>query len=160
MRVENLKLKATSRRVIALLAMSVCAGAALAQVASVADTIAARQKGLKAAGAAFKTLRDESQAGSFDADKVKAAAADIKLAATQIPTWFPAGSGAETGVKTAAKPEIWSDPEGFKSARDSFVEQAGKFSDLAAGGGVNADAVKSLGQTCGGCHDKYRVKQP
>jgi cytochrome c556 len=147
-------------RVGAMLALVLCTGVALAQVGSVADTITARQKGFKATGAAFKLLRDESTAGSFDPDKVRGAAADIKSTATQVSTWFPAGSGAESGVKTAAKPEIWSDPDGFNSARDSFVEQAGKFSDLAASGGVNADAVKALGQTCGGCHDKFRVKQP
>jgi cytochrome c556 len=148
-------------RVCGVLSMLICTGAALAQVgASTADIITARQKGLKATGAAFKVLRDESQAGSFDPQKDKAAAADIKLAATQFPNWFPEGSGAESGVKTAAKPEIWSDSDGFKSARDSFVEQAGKFSDLVASGGVDADSVKALGQTCSGCHDKFRVKQP
>jgi cytochrome c556 len=140
--------------------MLICTGAALAQVVSVADTIAARQKGLKATGAAFKLLRDESQAGIFDPEKVKGAAADIKSAAANIDKWFPAGSGAESGVRTAAKPEIWGDADGFKAARDAFIEQANKFSDLAANGGVNADAVKALGQTCSGCHDKYRVKQP
>ncbi len=161
MTVSRISRGASRSRVAGLFAMLICTGAALAQVgASTADTISARQKGFKATGAAFKLLRDESQAGSFDADKVKGAAADVKLAATQVPNWFPAGSGAESGVKTAAKPEIWGDPDGFKTARDSFVEQAGKFSDLAASGGVNADAVKALGQTCSGCHDKYRVKQP
>ena len=73
-------------RVRAMFAMVLCTGAALAQVGSVADTIAARQKGFKATGAAFKLLRDESQAGSFDPDKVKGAAADIKFAATQVST--------------------------------------------------------------------------
>jgi cytochrome c556 len=134
-------------------------GVALAQVGSMTDTIQARQKGFKAMGAAFKTLRDEMQGGSLDAEKIKLASVDIKAAADHITNWFPAGSGPEAGVKTAAKPEIWSDSQDFDAARTHFIEQASAFNDLAAAGKVDGDAIKALGRSCGGCHDKFRLKQ-
>ena len=65
------------------------------------------------------------------------------------------------GVKTDAKPEVWTDPAGFASARDAFVREGNKWAQL----GNSADAstwkegAASLGQSCKGCHDKYRVKK-
>jgi cytochrome c556 len=129
--------------------------------ADAVDVVKTRQHDFKDLGAATKLVKDQLAGGSPDADKIKAAAATIKQAAAAIPNWFPAGSDASAGVKTAAKAEIWSDAAGFASARDSFVEQAGKFSVLANSGDVAAEAegFKVLGKTCGGCHEKYRVKQ-
>jgi cytochrome c556 len=155
MKHNNAKANKTSLVLLALLG----SGLALAQESSVTDTIQARQKGFKAMGAAFKTVRDETQAGSPDAEKIRTAAVDIKTTADQISKWFPAGSGPEAGVKTAAKPEIWSDAQGFDTARSHLIEQAGTFSELAAAGKVDGDAVRTLGRACGGCHEKFRVKQ-
>lgn len=129
--------------------------------ADAVDVIKTRQHDFKDLGASTKVVKDQLGGGSPDAEKIKAAAATIKQAAAAIPTWFPAGSDASTGVKTAAKAEIWSDAAGFASARDSFIEQAGKFSVLANSGdpAAEADGFKALGKTCGACHEKYRVKQ-
>ena len=129
--------------------------------ADAVDVIKTRQHEFKDLGAATKSVKDQLASGSPDSDKIKAAAAIIKQAAAGIPNWFPAGSDASAGVKTAAKAEIWSDAAGFAAARDSFVEQAGKFSVLANSGdaAAQADGFKALGKTCAGCHEKYRVKQ-
>jgi cytochrome c556 len=136
-------------------------GTALADVGAAADTVKVRQHGLKDLGAAFKLVKDQTSSGNPDVDKIKSAADTIKQAAAEFPKWFPPGSDASAGVKTAAKPEIWSDPAAYATARDNFVAQAGKFVALAASGDAAAirDGVKPLGQTCGGCHDKFRVKQ-
>ena len=75
--------------------------------AAAPDVIKERQQGLKDMGAAFKTVRDELTGGK-DAAKIKAASATIAKTANSMDKWFPAGSGSEAGVKTAAKPEIWS----------------------------------------------------
>lgn len=137
------------------------AGSTIAQSNSAADTIKVRQQGLKDLGAAVKLVRDQLQSGNPDTDKIKAAAINVKQAASAIATWFPQGTGPEAGVKTAAKPEIWSDAGGFATATNNFVEQAGKFVQVANSGDTTALAggVKALGQTCGGCHDKFRVKE-
>lgn len=126
-----------------------------------ADTIKTRQQSLKDLGAAFKLIRDQSQSGAPDVAKIKVAAADVKKAADAIATWFPKGTGPEAGVKTAAKPEIWSDAAGFTTATNNFVEQAAKFNQIATSADAAAISagIKPLGQTCGGCHDKFRIKE-
>lgn len=110
-------------------------------------------------GAAAKTIRDELK-GAHDMGKIQAAASDIQKVAASMREWFPQGSGTEAGVKTAAKPEIWSDPEGFSVARTRLVEQADKFADAVQSGEVAeiGPAFKALGQACGNCHDKFREK--
>jgi cytochrome c556 len=131
------------------------------QAASAAEVVKARQKGLKALGAAFKTIRDELKGDSPDAAKIREASADITQAAGAIDKWFPAGTGPDSGIKTDAKPEVWTDPAGFATAREAFVREANKWAQLA--NGTDAAAWKeggaSLGQSCKGCHDKYRVKK-
>ena len=131
------------------------------QAASAAEVVKARQQGLKSLGAAFKVIRDELKGDSPDATKIRKASADITQAASAIGKWFPAGTGPDSGVKTDAKPEIWTEAAGFASAQDSFVREANKWAQL--GNGTDASAWKegaaSLGQSCKGCHDKYRVKK-
>ena len=136
-------------------------GITLAIAATPADSIKARQQSFKDLGAAAKVVRDQLKESAPDIEKIKAASLDIRKAADGIANWFPQGTGPEVGVKTASKPEIWTDHEGFSTATKAFVEQANKFSQVAQAGDVATigPAFKSLGQSCGGCHDKFRVKQ-
>jgi cytochrome c556 len=131
------------------------------QAASAAEVVKARQKGLKALGAAFKTIRDELKGDSPDAAKIRGASADITEAAGAIDKWFPAGTGPDSGVKTDAKPEVWTDTAGFATAREAFVREANKWAQVGNSTDVSAwkEGAASLGQSCKGCHDKYRVKK-
>jgi cytochrome c556 len=156
------------RKFTIALATAVLAGAVATSVAIAAgtastpvDAIKTRQQGLKDLGAAFKVVRDQVKSGSPDTDKIKVAAVSVKKVADEIVTWFPHGSGPETGVNTAAKPEIWSNADSFTTARNNFIEQAGKFVAAANSGDVNAigGQTKALGEACGACHDKFRVKE-
>jgi cytochrome c556 len=126
-----------------------------------AQVVKTRQQGLKALGAAFKVIRDELKTDSPDAARIRSASADITQAAGGIGKWFPAGSGPESGVKTDAKAEIWADAAGFAAARDAFLREANKWTQLGNSGGPAAwkEAATSLGLSCKGCHDKYRVKK-
>jgi cytochrome c556 len=135
--------------------------AGLGQDSSAAEVVKTRQKGLKALGAAFKTLRDELKTDSPDAAKIRTASADITEAAGSIGKWFPAGTGPDSGAKTDAKAEIWTDAAGFAAARDSFVREANKWTQLGSSGDASAwkEGAAALGQSCKGCHDKYRVKK-
>lgn len=128
--------------------------------AAAPDTIKARQQGLKEMGDAFKTVRDELQGGK-DVAKIKAAAATINKTAGAMKDWFPAGTGPEAKVKTAAKPEIWTDNAKFVAAREKLVEEAGKFQAAANSGDLAAvgAGVRGLGGACKGCHDNFRVKE-
>lgn len=142
----------------AALAVTLTAGAALGQGA--ADVIKARQQGYKAQGAAFKTINDELKKDAPNLGAIRSAAKVIADTSKSQYRWFPRGSGPEAGVKTAAKPEIWSDGAGFTAAQKAFEVEAGKLGQAAAKGDLGAirPQVGATGKTCAGCHNKYRVK--
>jgi cytochrome c556 len=108
-------------------------------------------------GDAFKTVRDQTRAGSPDMTKIKSAAQVISEASIDQGRWFPAGTGPEAG-KTRALPEIWKRPEDFKTAQKVFSDAAPKL--LAAANAGDLSAVKStygeLGKACKNCHDTFR----
>lgn len=149
-----------SSRTVRALVVALGFAIAMGVQAAAPDTIKERQKGLKEMGEAFKTVRDEL-AGGKDVAKIKAAAAVISKSSNAMVNWFPAGTGPETGVKTAAKPEIWSDTADFTAKRQKLVEETTKFAALAESGDLAAigGGVRGLGGACKGCHDRYRVKE-
>jgi cytochrome c556 len=87
-------------------------------------------------------------------------ARQIDQLATRIPSWFPAGSGPEAGVKTKAKPEIWTRPADFQAAAAGLASEAHRFDAVAASGDVNAVRAEfpALGKACKTCHDQFRDK--
>ena len=146
---------------IALTATIASAFAIGVYAASPADTIKERQDGLKSMGKIFKSVADQLRGGNLDPATVKEASATISKTADAMANWFPTGSGPEAGVKTAAKPEIWSDRATFDAARQKLVDEAGKFAQLASAGDMSAigGGVRGLGGACKNCHDKFRVKE-
>lgn len=123
--------------------------------------IKARQSNLKDLGGAFKTVRDQLKVSKPNLAEIKQAAQQISNLAQDQSHWFPQGSGPETGVKTAAKPEIWSDSAGFAKALGRFSAEAPKLLALANAGdldGLRSQAA-TVGQACKGCHDTYRVPE-
>ena len=111
-------------------------------------------------GDAFKTVRDQTRAGTPNMAKIKAAAQVINEASIDQGRWFPAGTGAEAG-KTRALAEIWARPEDFKAAQKVFSDAAPKL--LAAANASDLNAVKStygdLGKACKNCHDTFRAPE-
>ena len=137
--------------------LGVAAGGAFA--ADQAAAVQARQQHFKDQGKAFKAVLDELKKDAPDKAVVAANAAKLKASSAALPTWFPKGSGPEAGVKTEAKPDIWSDAAGFAAAADRFKTEAAKFDQLAQAGdldAVKAD-VRAVGGSCKNCHDKFRV---
>ena len=120
---------------------------------------AARHENYKQVGGAFKAISDQARTGSPDKAVVLANAQKLSTLAGQMPTWFPKGSGTESGVKTDAKPEIWKDPQGFAAAIKRLQTESAKLQQVAATG--DAAALKAqfqaTGGACKGCHDKFRV---
>lgn len=135
-------------------------GAASAAVAAYppAAVIQARQQNFKSMGAAFKAINDELRSGSPDKAKLAAAVKTVERAGAQIPRWFPKGSGPETGVKTAAKAEIWTDSSTFKARTLAFSGEASKLRKAIAGTDINAirEQQKATGRSCGECHKLFR----
>lgn len=122
--------------------------------------IEGRQSALRDIGAAFKGITDELRKTAPSLPQIRHYARQIDDLARQQTFWFPAGTGPEADIETAAKPEIWQQPAQFKAAQAAFGEQVTKLVSVAAAD--NVPAIKSqwqaLGKTCKGCHDKFREK--
>lgn len=128
-----------------------------AQNNSPVDVIRTRQQGMKDLGASFKTVRDQLKQSSPDMAAIKAAGDNIKKTADLISAWFPKGTGVEAGIKTGAKPEIWSDAATFDKKLTDFVAAAGPFAKLTASGNASAiiAGIRPFSSTCKGCHDMF-----
>jgi cytochrome c556 len=147
---------------LALAGLASTAGYAVAQQQSPADIIKARQEHLKDLGGQMKAIGDQLKTGMPDKAIVTAAAQKIAAYAKELPSWFPAGTGPESGVKTAAKPEIWSEAADFKAAADKLPPEADKLVEVAASGdpAVIGGQLQATGKACGGCHKPFRVPPP
>ena len=128
-------------------------------LASAADDAKARISNYRELGASFKTVNDALRSPAPQVMLVQIAARQIVNASKAQFSWFPAGSGPESGVKTKAKPEIWTQAAKFKAAQTAFANQALAFQRAAQGGNANAirAEAKKLGGTCKGCHDSFRT---
>ena len=148
------------------------AGAAIVLLAAVAGTgygqqsqpgsspdaiIAARQAGYKHMGEAFSAMKTAIEAGG-DVAPQQASAQTVADWARQIPTMFPPGT--ETGHKTHARPEIWTDRADFNQRSAALATAADKLVSLAAANDKAgfAEQWKAAGAVCGGCHRSYRSR--
>lgn len=120
-----------------------------------------RHGNFKTQGAAFKAVLDELKKDTPDMAVVNTNASKLKASADALPSWFPKGSGPESGTKTDAKAEVWTDAAGFANAAHKFQVEAGKLQQLASAGDIAAikGQAKAVGGACKGCHEKYRVPE-
>jgi cytochrome c556 len=125
-----------------------------------AAIITARQDKLKKMGAANRAMADELKKSTPDVAVFKTNADLIAGFAPDLINWFPAGTGMESGVKTAAKAEVWSQPDQFKAAHERFVAESAKFQTTVATGDLAAigAGVEELGLTCRNCHQVNRQR--
>ncbi len=132
-----------------------------AEVSNAAASIRARQTHYKQIGKAMKGIGDELKASNPSVEDIRMNAARIAEFAPQVMGWFPAGSGAEAGLKTRAKQEIWSEPEGFRQAAERFAAASEAFHDATQTGDLEAirAAQKDLGGACKNCHDDFRAPE-
>ena len=124
-------------------------------------TAYARHDNFRKLGGAFKALNDELKKGEADKGVVAANAKTISTLASQLPTWFPRGSGVEARPMSEAKADIWRDAAGFTTAASNFQAQATKLNQLASAGDIDAvkAQVRNTGMACKSCHDKYRLEK-
>lgn len=148
------------KSLIAALALTAMSGAALAAV-SAAEVVKTRQAGLKQLGGAFKSLSDQLNSPSPDKAQVAALTKRINQIAPQIAGWFPAGSGPQPGIKTHAKPEIWTRNAEFQADAHALAGETAKLAAIGAGGDIDAvkAQVKATGAKCGACHSAFREKE-
>lgn len=120
-----------------------------------------RHENFEEIGKSFKAIRDQLRSGEADMAVISSSARTIDDLAKQLHTWFPEGTGPETGIETEAKAEIWQDKDNFNAAAKKLVEESGKFVALTETGDPSkvAGGVRSLGGACKNCHDSYRVEE-
>ena len=113
-----------------------------------------RHEAMETVQESFKPLRAIAvKEAPFDAAVVKKNASTILEKLKEAHGLFPEGSG---GGDSRAKPEIWTDRAGFdqamKDAQAAATAMAAVTEEAAFVG-----AMKTLGGSCKGCHDKYRL---
>jgi cytochrome c556 len=146
-------------RILPILAL---AASAVALLAAVDPNVAipARQMGMKQVGRTFKGINDQLHSGSPDGAALAAGAHQLADLARKVPSWFPAGSGPDTGVKTAAKAEIWAQPGDFH-AKAVALANATAALDRAAAKSADPALLQPLavqvGGACKACHTAYKV---
>lgn len=150
--------KIVSRVALACMTAGVCwAGVSYAQFAKPEDAVKYRQSALTLIGSHFGRMAPVVKGETdFNADQIKANVAVLKTLST-LP-WDAFGKGTEGGN---ARPEVWSDAQGFKQAQDKFkasVEQLSAAADTGDLARVRA-AFGDTAASCKACHDSYRQKK-
>ena len=122
--------------------------------------IEGRQSALRDIGAAFKGINDEFKKPSPSLPLIRQYARQIDDLSKYQQRWFPAGTGPESDIETAAKPEIWQQPAQFEAGQVAFGEEVAKLVQAASGNDLAAikSQARTLGKTCKSCHDKFREK--
>jgi len=145
----------------AALAATAATAAAQNRTPAAADTIRARQANYKQMAAALKGINEQLRGGTPSLPAIRRGSSLIAADAVQLLRWFPRGTGAEAGVRTRARPEIWSDGAGFRLAGAGLLvaarnlEAAARAGDLAR---IRA-AAPPVARACGNCHDSYRAPE-
>jgi cytochrome c556 len=121
--------------------------------------IKSRQDKLRDMGGALKAIEDELKKRNPDWENaIVPNAQTIQSRSAYLLTWFPKGSGPESGSKTYALPPIWQKPDDFTRLGKTVQAEATKLNQVAAGKDEAALKVQVLtvGKACKACHDSYR----
>ena len=126
--------------------------------ASAADVIAGRQAAFNLSGVAMGAMKSAIDANAAPNTQAFNSRALARWAHT-LPRMFPEGTGAEAGVPTKAKPEIWSDRAGFEAKAAEYAAAAERLNELARAGDAPGFAAQwaVVRQTCQSCHTPYRA---
>jgi cytochrome c556 len=120
-----------------------------------------RHENFEEMGDAMKGIGRELKAGAPAVARVQRPATTIAGFGQELLTWFPAGSGPETGRDTRAKAEIWQDMATFRQRGEAFQAESARFNQIAQAGDVAAirAAMPDLGNSCKNCHDRFRAPE-
>ena len=112
-------------------------------------------------GDAMKAMNRELKGGSPSIPTIQRHAAAIAEFATRVPSLFPPGTGPETGHRTRAKAEIWSDRQTFDQRAEAFRTEAARFNQAAQTGDIAAirAAQPGLSKACSNCHERFRTRE-
>lgn len=119
-----------------------------------------RHENFEEMGDAFKVIRDQLRGdAAVDFDAQTEAAAVIVGFSTEIPTWFPEGSGPQDGYDTDALAAIWEERAKFDGIAEDFAPKAAALQTAVASGELSevGAAFRETGGTCKRCHDSFRA---
>lgn len=141
------------------LALGTIATVALAQ-SDVPQEVRARQGLMQNFAFSLSTLGNMAR-GNMEYDAALAqAAADrlVTLSSIHQDGYWPEGTSSEQIEASRALPAIWESKDDFLSGFDDLHEAATAMAEV-AGDGQQAlgGQMQDLGQSCGGCHEDYRV---
>ncbi len=148
-----MRLKAIAATVL-VLGMGV--GSVLAADAGTHDARVADMKKIGGAAGALASIAKGDK--PYDAEAVKAALTTISETAKAFPAQF--GPGTQTAAEDSeASPAIWENMDDFKARADKLSSDAATvLAQLPADAAGVGGALKTIGGNCGGCHEKYRLK--
>ncbi len=141
----------------ALLATTVSAAEGAEQAATAAEN---RQAVFKLLGVNIGPIVGMARGEvPFDAALAERNARRMAALAPMIPELFAAMDTREYDVETEALPAIWENPDDFAEKAMALESAALAFAEGAASGdqATTLGGLRSLGGTCGNCHDSYRV---
>lgn len=141
-------------------AMCLLAGNVIAGELDVDQIIDDRQRNLRDMGAAYKAITDELKRPKPSLIEIAHYASSLQEVAASQQQWFPAGSGVESGIKTAAKAEIWSQPAEFAKWERDLSAAIAQLVKVMAGQDIEIvrHQHEQLGKVCVGCHKTFRAK--
>jgi cytochrome c556 len=138
-------------KIVPAFAILAILGTTFALAGPIEDRQAAMKQVGKAMGAFAAIAKGEA---AYDAAVVKTNAESMLDGFKKAFPNFTAGS--ENGPpETYAKPEIWSDPGGFKAAQDTALKAVEAMAATTDEAGFKT-ALAGLGEACKGCHEKFR----
>lgn len=128
----------------------------------VEEMVRVRREGFKEVSDLYKKIGDALKKGQplqGDAN-IQFAVQQIANYAAQQSEWFGPGTGPESGVKTDALAEIWSDRPDFDKKAEAFLAESNKLIEVYGQGDDAAFAAqfKAVGVSCQNCHKKYRAE--
>lgn len=138
-------------KIVPALALIIGLGTTAALAGPIEDRQAAMKQNGKAVGALAAILKGEAP---YDATVVKTNAEVLREDFVKAFASFPPGSD-KGPPETYAKAEIWSDPEGFKAAEDAALKAVEALAATTDEAGFKT-AMAGVGESCKGCHTKFR----
>jgi cytochrome c556 len=140
--------------------MCLLAGNVIAGELDVDQIIDDRQRNLRDMGAAYKAITDELKRPKPSLIEIAHYASSLQEVAASQQQWFPAGSGVESGIKTAAKAEVWSQPAEFAKWERDLSAAIAQLVKVTAGQDIEIvrHQHEQLGKVCAGCHKTFRAK--
>ena len=145
---------------LAITSLSIATGASAQMKPE--EYIKTRQAGYTFMAWNMGKIKANLEAKEFNKEQTIAAANAIAgIANSGMGALFVPGTEKEVnGVKTAVKPELFTDKVGVGAVAKDFNLAANNLAKAAATGDVTAikTAFADTGKTCKGCHDKYQVE--